>query len=198
MSEHQFDLSVFNRWRPASLPALHHEAAARGFDMSSGEEVGGLLRLLAASKPGGRFLEIGTGVGVGTAWLLAGMDSMASLVTVEPDAELLEVAKAELGSDPRVDFVCGDGLDLIPQLEAGEFDLVFPDAVPGKYELVPEALALLRPGGFYVVDDMLPADDWPEDHYDLAGRMFDRLAATPDVVSLGLSWASGVTLFVVR
>jgi hypothetical protein len=32
------------------------------------------LRTLAASKPAGRFLELGTGTGVATAWLLDGMD----------------------------------------------------------------------------------------------------------------------------
>ena len=39
-----------------------------------------------------RIAEIGTGFGVGAAWLLAGMDPTASLVTVEVDAERAKAA----------------------------------------------------------------------------------------------------------
>ena len=38
-----------------------------------------LLRTLAASKPGGQFLELGSGTGLSTAWLLDGMDARATL-----------------------------------------------------------------------------------------------------------------------
>jgi predicted O-methyltransferase YrrM len=54
--------------------------------MASEPLVGALLRSLAASKPGGRFLELGTGTGVATAWLLDGMDDRATLVSVDNDA----------------------------------------------------------------------------------------------------------------
>ena len=46
-------------------------------------QVGALLRLMASMKPGGRLLEIGTGTGVSTCWLLDGMDSTAKLTTVD-------------------------------------------------------------------------------------------------------------------
>jgi predicted O-methyltransferase YrrM len=36
-----------------------------------------MLRMLAASKPGGRFLELGTGTGIATAWLLKKIDIAA-------------------------------------------------------------------------------------------------------------------------
>jgi len=38
--------------------------------MPSDVMVGALLRLLAAAKPGGRMLELGTGTGLATAWVL--------------------------------------------------------------------------------------------------------------------------------
>lgn len=45
------------------------------------------------------------------------------------------------------------------------FDLIFADAIPGKYEHLDETLALLRRGGLYVVDDMLPQPTGrPKDH----------------------------------
>jgi predicted O-methyltransferase YrrM len=49
--------------------------------MSSAAEDGRLLTALAAAKPGGAILELGTGLG--TASLLAGMNAAVTLVTVE-------------------------------------------------------------------------------------------------------------------
>ena len=52
------------------------------FTMVSEAKVGALLSALAASKPGGRLLELGTGTGHGAAWLLAGMEDASTLATV--------------------------------------------------------------------------------------------------------------------
>lgn len=49
------------------LERIAARAAAAGFDAGSAPLVGELLTTLAASKPGGRFLELGTGAGLGTA-----------------------------------------------------------------------------------------------------------------------------------
>ena len=61
--------------------------------MASEPKVGSLLSALAASKPAGRFLELGTGAGHGTAWLLAGMDAASTLDTVDTNAEVLAIAR---------------------------------------------------------------------------------------------------------
>jgi predicted O-methyltransferase YrrM len=53
--------------------------------MASEPKTGAFLAALAASKPGGRLLELGTGTGLGAAWLLAGMDAAARLDTVDAD-----------------------------------------------------------------------------------------------------------------
>src|SRR5262245_12034152 len=58
---------------PTVLPAILGDTAAHGFGMASEHRVGALLRVLAASRPAGRVLELGTGTGVGAAWLLEGM-----------------------------------------------------------------------------------------------------------------------------
>lgn len=74
---------------PLRLPPLVAQAyalaLASGFDRSCSEETGRLLRTLAAGKPGGRVLELGTGLGAGAAWLLAGMSADSMLLTVEND-----------------------------------------------------------------------------------------------------------------
>lgn len=81
--------------------------------MASDHATGSLLRTLAASRPGGRFLELGTGTGLASAWLLAGMDAGSRLVTVETEAPVLAVARHHLGSDGRVTFVEGDAADYL-------------------------------------------------------------------------------------
>jgi predicted O-methyltransferase YrrM len=56
--------------------------------MASEPRTGSLLRTLAAAKPKGRFLELGTGTGIATAWLPAGMDAGSMLTTVDTDASV--------------------------------------------------------------------------------------------------------------
>ena len=63
------------------------------FNMASDLLTGSLLKTLAASKPGGRFFELGTGTGLATAWLLAGLDTKSSLITIENNELLIDVAK---------------------------------------------------------------------------------------------------------
>src|SRR5208283_2222700 len=55
---------------PAVLAAIERDAAAIGFNLSAEPRIGALLRTLVATKPGGAFLELGTGMGVSTAWIL--------------------------------------------------------------------------------------------------------------------------------
>src|SRR5262245_25410557 len=52
---------------PAALQAILRDTAGLGFSMASELQTGSLLRTLAALKPAGRFLELGTGTGVATA-----------------------------------------------------------------------------------------------------------------------------------
>ncbi|MGK5532494.1 O-methyltransferase [Streptomyces sp. URMC 129] len=192
-----FRMSRFTSRPPERLPALLAAIDEVGFDMSCTEETGRLLRFLASTKPGGRVLEIGTGAGVGAAWLLDGLDGASTLLTIEQDEKVLALARKHLAGDPRVTFRHADAGQVLREGGAGPFDLIFSDAVPGKYELVDEALALLAPGGVYVIDDMLPQDDWPEDHYPLAAGMVDRMAAlcaSGRVTPVGLHWSTGLVL----
>ena len=98
---------------PAAVGAILSDTEALGFNMVSEPRVGSLLAALAASKPAGRFLELGTGTGHGTAWLLAGMDAESTLETVDTDADVVAVAQRHLGSDRRVTFLITDGADFL-------------------------------------------------------------------------------------
>ncbi len=179
---------------PVAWREIDARSRALGFDMPSEAGTGALLRLLAASKPDGRMLELGTGTGLATAWLLDGMGREASLVSVDTDPVVQAVARDVLGGDPRIAFVIRDGLDHVRAQPPASFDLIFADAWPGKYEGLDETLALLRPGGLYVVDDMSFQPNWPEGHQPRVDALTARLKSHSDLATVTLDWASGLVI----
>ncbi|MEU6371947.1 class I SAM-dependent methyltransferase [Streptomyces sp. NPDC046909] len=188
---------------PAALPALRAAARDAGFTMSCDARTGSLLSVLAAARPVGRILELGTGVGEGTAWLLDGMDPDARLVTVELDESVQAVARGELGGDPRVTFVGADGGTWLEEYfsaadegDAEPFDLVFADTWPGKFTHLERALDLVAPGGTYLIDDLDPQPGWPEGHEASVARLLTELEAREDFRTVRLAWASGLLMAV--
>ncbi|MEM7737615.1 MAG: class I SAM-dependent methyltransferase [Deinococcota bacterium] len=139
---------------PANLKMLEADSLSLGFTMASNTLTGSLLRSLVASKPAGRFLELGTGTGFAKVWMLDGMDDASQLMSVENDIRAGHVAKKHLAYDPRLRLELTDGLTLLQELQGQHFDLIFADTWPGKLERPDFALNLLAQGGFYVIDDM--------------------------------------------
>jgi predicted O-methyltransferase YrrM len=195
-------LIQFSMWNiatenePHALRVLVERTAALGFNMASEPKTGALLRVLAASKPGGRLLELGTGTGISTAWLLAGMDATSTLISLDPDEAVHAIAKEVLGNDPRLQLLTEDAAGFLGQQAKKSFDLVFADAMPGKYVALDEALALVKPGGFYVIDDMLPQPNWPEGHAEKVPVLMERLFTDARFHAVPLEWASGMVLLV--
>jgi predicted O-methyltransferase YrrM len=181
---------------PPAWREIQARSRALGFDMPSDVQAGSLLKLLIASKPGGRFLELGTGTGLATAWMLDGMDEASTLVTVDVERRYQEIARSVLGDDPRVSFVLQDGLDFILRQTAGSYDLVFADAMPGKYDGLADAMALVRRGGFYVGDDMLPQPNWPEGHQQRVDSLITTFGSAPGWTVTTLAWGTGFVLAV--
>jgi len=131
-----------------------------------------------------------------TAWLLDGMDAQSTLISVDNDAAVQKVARESLGSDRRLTLETCGGLEFLRGQPAGSFDFVFADAMPGKYEGLESALAVVKAGGFYVVDDMLPQANWPEGHAEKVPVLLEKLAANPNYEMVPLAWASGVVVVV--
>jgi predicted O-methyltransferase YrrM len=181
---------------PASLPDLRAAAREAGFTMSCEERTGSLLAVLAAARPGGRILELGTGVGEGTAWLLSGMDSASHLVTIELDETVQKVAREQLRSDPRVTFVAGNGGEWLQSYKGEPFDLVFADTWPGKFTHLEQVLQLVALGGTYLIDDLDPQPGWPEDHAAAVKRLLTDLEEREDFHSVRMAWASGLLMAV--
>jgi predicted O-methyltransferase YrrM len=181
---------------PSRLTPILERTKAIGFGLASETRTGALLRTLAASKPGGRFLELGTGTGVATCWLLDGMDIASELTSVDVDSKVQAIARAELSGDTRLRLITEDALVFLGRQEACSFDLVFADAIPGKYEGLDHALRVVKRGGFYVIDDMLPQPNWPEGHTQRVPLLMEQLFARQDFRILPMAWASGVILAV--
>ncbi len=163
--------------------------------MASEPLTGCFLRTLAASKPGGRFLELGTGTGIATAWLLQGMDAASQLISVDNDAHVQAVAAEALSADKRLLLVTEDALEWLKKNSA-TFDFLFADAMPGKYDGLEHALKMVKPGGFYVIDDMLPQANWPEGHAAKVPLLMEALAARKDFFAVPMNWASGLMVLV--
>ena len=89
---------------PVILEEILSETQAINFQMGCESLTGSLLKTLAASKLGGWFLEIGTGTGISTAWILSGMDNKSQLISIENDRSVASIAQKHLGHDPRVTF----------------------------------------------------------------------------------------------
>jgi predicted O-methyltransferase YrrM len=167
-------------------------AARAGFAWSCDDAAGTTLSVLAAAvPPGGRILEIGTGAGVGLAWLVCGLGTRddAEIVTVEHDPDTSALAAAA-GWPPWVRLVTGDVLELLDGL--GRFSLVFADAPAGKWTGLDRTIAAVAPGGVLVVDDMRPAGWGSAEHAAHTARVRATLVSHPDLTATELPVGSGL------
>jgi predicted O-methyltransferase YrrM len=181
---------------PRQLAAIAGDSRQLGFSAASEPRTGALLRVLAASKPGGRLLELGTGTGGGTAWLLDGLDGRAVLTSVDQDREANAVAGRHLGSDPRLTLVLAEVGAWLREEAAGPYDLIFADTWPGKFWDFEPAWQVLAVGGCYVIDDLLPQPNWPAGHDEAVTELLARLDERRDCCLIRMAWASGLVIAV--
>ncbi|HET8736754.1 MAG TPA: class I SAM-dependent methyltransferase [Pricia sp.] len=179
---------------PGILPKIQRKCEEIGFTMPSDIYIGTLLKTLIASKPGGRFLELGTGIGLSLAWMVAGMDAESRLITVDNDPGLIDIAKTYFGEDDRLDVICQDGSAWIKEYNGEKFDLVFADAWPGKYSETDEILNRIKVGGFYVIDDMTAQPNWPDGHQKNVDGLVDYLENRNDFILTKMNWSTGLIM----
>lgn len=164
---------------PELVRQAHRHAEALGFPLApAGRRIGqslpptattpmdgALLRALAAARPGGLIGEIGTGPGVGTAWLLSGINPSTRLLSCDIDQRLANAAKAFFVDWPNVEVLHGDWAEVLAP--RGPFDLLFYDAdaqqALSDRKNWDRIVALLNVGGQVVMDDLFPVEMWPED-----------------------------------
>jgi predicted O-methyltransferase YrrM len=116
--------------------------------------VGRFLAMLAAGCTGGSIAELGTGAGIGAAWMASSMPSDCTLVTAEIDPVRAATAAELLSGDPRVEVLAGDAAE---QLAAqAPFDLIFADCGVRDAAEFAALVGMLRSGGRIVMDDLTP------------------------------------------
>ncbi len=185
-----------NQSYPETYSIIDAESRASGFTMASDPLTGTLLRTLAASKPAGKFLELGTGTGLSTSWILDGMDDSSTLISIDNDEAFLAIAQRHLSDDKRLNLVLTDGAEWFAKNQALKFDFVFADTWHGKYLVLETALSMLNPGGLYVIDDMLPQPNWPEGHQEKVRTLIDTLEQRSDLYLTKQHWATGIIIAV--
>ena len=145
--------------------------------------VGSALRFLASAVKARAVVEVGTGTGLSGLWLLRGMRPDGVLTTIDVDPEHQRIARAAFvacGHGPsRLRLINGMGLEVLPRLTDGGYDLVLVDTSPADHpRYLDEALRLLRPGGVLALHGVLGAgvlDPDAADDATLALREVTRL-----------------------
>lgn len=181
---------------PKSYEDIDTATQLAAFTMASDPLTCSLLRTLAATKPGGKFLELGTGTGLSTSWILDGMDKSSTLISIDNDANFLKIAARFLSEDNRLQLVNTDGEEWVNSNRQEKFDYIFADTWHGKYLLLDEVLEMLNKGGLYIIDDMIAQPNWPEGHQEKAVGLISKLEGRNDFFLTKQVWATGIIVAV--
>ena len=181
---------------PLAYPELVRRTEEIGFTMPSDVSFGSLLQTLVSSKPNGMFLELGTGTGLSLSWILEGMQGESQIVSLDNDEQLIQIASETFNKEQRLDLLCVDGGEWISFYKGDGFDLIFADTWAGKYTHLDKTLAIVKEGGYYVIDDMNPQPNWPEGHDKKAEKLIETLAMREDFISTKLDWSTGIVIAV--
>lgn len=181
---------------PPAWKAINRDTISAGFGMASAPLTGSFLRTLATSKRDAHFLELGTGTGLSTAWILDGMDHNSSLISVDNDPSVIEIAYKHLGDDPRLTLKTMDGLEFLKEVQGEQFDYIFADTWAGKYEHLELALNVVKVAGYYIIDDMLPQENWPTGHAQKVKDLLRKLESLDNFHLTKMRWATGLVLMV--
>jgi predicted O-methyltransferase YrrM len=147
---------------PAIVRDAHEAAVAAAFEHSCSHPTGRLLRVLAARYTTGILLEVGTGLGVGAAWIASGMGSGCRLHTFETDPDRAALAAEVLAPMTNVEVHLGDWRTAVL---GGPARLAFVDARSGKWEDQQNVVDRVEVGGTIVLDDFTPLEEltWEDD-----------------------------------
>lgn len=121
-------------------------------------ETGAFLHMLTLASGAKRILEIGTAIGYSGLWMARALPEDGLLISMELDPARAARARAAFdrgGVAQRVSVMVGDAPRLLSKV-SGPFDLIFQDGDKQQYEpLLDRLLALLRPGGLLITDNVL-------------------------------------------
>lgn len=139
-------------------------APGESFAGSCIPEVGHLLHVLAASIREGIVGEVGTGYGIGAAWIVSALRPTVPFVTVEIEPFRARTAGVLFEEHPNVSVITGDWHQL---LSYGPFSLLFVDVGDAKERDAQVVVDALATGGLAVLDDLTPQHLWTREQREL-------------------------------
>lgn len=145
------------------LRALREETARRPeARMAIGPEQGQFMRVLARAIGARRYLEIGVFTGYSSLSMALALPDDGCVVACDVSEEYTAIARrywSAAGVGERVDLRIAPALETLGKLRKQNvepFDIAFIDADKANVDAYYEAaLALVRPGGFVLVDNVL-------------------------------------------
>lgn len=157
------------------------QARARGIELGTTDTTpgsGAFLRYLAFTLKAQSVVEVGTGSGVGSLWLLDGMLESGTLTSIDDEMEHTQIAKLAFAdaviSQGRYRLITNTVVDVISKLTDRAYDLVVLRHNPEDLSyVISEAHRILRSGGALVIDN-----------YYGGGKVSDAAQRDPKTVAL--------------
>lgn len=176
----KFDLAQFS---DLYIPEDPHQNVARekGVELGVVDATpgsGAYLKYIASLISAQSVVEIGTGSGVGTLWLLKGVMSSGVITTIDPEVQHTQIAKQSLIdadiAPNRYRLITSDYLDVMRKLADRGYDLVVFRGNPEDiFDVIDEAHRILRVGGILAID-----------HFFGGGKVPDPAQRDPKTVAL--------------
>ena len=156
-------------------------ARARGVEVGAKDAstgVGSYLRTLAHQLSAQSVVEVGTGSGVGSLWILSGMITSGTLTSIDDETEHSRIARIAMQdadiAPSRYRLITNSIMDVMTKLTDRAYDLVVLRHNPEDLSFViSEAHRILRSGGALVIDN-----------YYGGGKVSDATQRDPKTVAL--------------
>ncbi|QPC45882.1 O-methyltransferase [Mangrovibacillus cuniculi] len=152
----------YNSYLPEIVMNSKKLAKSKHFSHSCSDETGRLLSVLVGQIKHGKILEIGTGYGVGSSWIVSALLPGVSFYSVDHDKKKVDLVRETL-HHCQVTFLVSDWKELIHK---GPFQFIFADAAAAKCLEAELLLCALDIGGLLLMDDFTPQEHFPEEWRD--------------------------------
>ncbi|WP_335424215.1 O-methyltransferase [Bacillus sp. JJ1566] len=148
-----------NTYIPELVQTSKNLAKRNCFEHSCSDEAGRLLSVLVGQITTGKILEVGTGYGVGSSWILSSMAPTVKFTSVDHSGEKIDAVASNIRHN-HAEFICGDWKEAIAK---GPFQFVFADAAAAKTFEGELLFNTLEIGGMLFMDDFTPEEYFPEE-----------------------------------